>query len=522
MINTLIVDDEYLLRKGLIALIDWQTLGFQVVGEASDGSEAADFIENNPVDLVISDIRMPILSGIDLMRSVRERKKDVKFIILSGYDDFSYAQSALKYGAVSYVLKPFEEEEMVAELMKVKNDMERISRAEKERTELETAALNAFLLALVSNKVDKELFESNSSKLPINFPCEEYQVMVLELNLKSVLNSPEAEAFIKTLIRVFKANYQGEALFQTSECNKSLCEIIYMLNGRTCIDSANEMIRNLQTLLNDSEITKYNIGVGLEVAGFDKVSQSYRDAKEALDFKISFGNKSVIYYKNIQESKRSPFHYPLDLELKIFEALQLKTQQKLEIYINDFFEHIKSSASNIKTIRQSAIQLISSYKHQNGIEDNDLELCEMITGFDDVDEIKEYLTHIFMSYLSEKAAESGKKGKKLIDDVKEYVSIHYSERITLEEISRIFFISRSYFCRVFKEYTGINFYNYLNDFRIEKAKFLLKNSYYKNYEICEMIGFENSSYFNQLFKKVTGMTPCEYRDADCVPLTFAG
>ncbi|RCX17531.1 two-component system response regulator YesN [Anaerobacterium chartisolvens] len=516
MINTLIVDDEILLRKGLIALIDWKALGFQITGEASNGLEANEFIENNAVDLVISDIRMPIVSGIDLMRSVRERQKDIKFIILSGYDDFSYAQNALKYGAVSYVLKPFEEEEMVAELQKVKNDIEQSAREERKRTELEATAVDVFLSMLLNNKVDKVSFESNLSRLPIKFSGEEYQVMVLELNLTGILDKPAASPLIQRLTGILKSNYQGEALL-IPDYNKPVYEIVYILNGRSCIGSANNIVRDLQALLKNSGITKYSIGIGSGVEGFEKVSQSYRNAKEALDFKISYGNKSVIYYTDIHESRNSSCHYPVELEFKIFEALRLKTSQKIELYIDDFFKHIKNSATNIKTIRQAVFKLISFCKHQPGTEYCNFDLSEiipLITGYNDIDIIKEYVRHIFLDELSETGNESCNKRKKLIDDVKKYVGLHYSERITLEEISKTFFISKSYFCHVFKEHTGMNFYNYLNDFRIEKAKSLLKNTYYKNYEISEMIGFENSSYFNQLFKKVTGMTPCEYRDAE--------
>jgi Response regulator containing CheY-like receiver domain and AraC-type DNA-binding domain len=510
MIQTLIVDDEELLRKGLIASMDWEALGFEIAGEALNGCEAQAFIESHPINLVISDIRMPLMDGVELMKSTMSRGKEIEFVILSGHDDFAYAQSAIRYGAASYVLKPFDIEEMEAELLKVKSKLETKAEGERIKNDLRTVARESFLKKLLENEITEEEYAADVRNIDVRFENEDFQVVVFQIDPSKT--SVAENVYIKDISDIFLENCSGEVLVDRSFGESS--RLILIANGWKGIEGLDGFLETLRSSFCDD--IGYSIGIGDKIKGAANVSCSYREANEALAYKLAYGSRTEVYYKDIKKFSGTFGTYPLNLELKLFEAINQENVDAVKLAVDEFFKSLCCSpVINLRSVKQSVYELLVSFKHRYYFNTKDFSLYQPFSALDDLnnlDDIHTYTTAIFLEHFPNQADDNHKRSRKLIDDVKRYVDSNYLNKITLEDISTKFFISKSHFCRTFKDMAGLNFYQYLNFVRIEKAKLLLKNSYYKNYEISEKIGFENTSYFNHLFKKMTGMTPYEYRE----------
>ncbi|HEY5587175.1 MAG TPA: response regulator [Ruminiclostridium sp.] len=518
MIRTLIVDDEELLRKGLIALIDWQSIGFEIVGEAGNGLEALELIKKNPVDVIVVDIRMPIIDGIGLMKKIKEDLINVRVIVLSGYDDFKYAQSAISCGASAYILKPAEEEEVMKALLTVKEEiLKELSEKESKRN-LKDSAKNNFLNRLLEGNISQEQYSSSIEELNINFIEEYFCIALIMLDHKKKLKAISTEfnllknEIFKKCKDIFYISYSGELFLNNTG------DIIVIFSGEESIYGKDDFLQEVRSFLFNSYKVTCTIGIGLKSKGPGSISKSYFESSEALKYRITFGRNMVIDYSRILGMAKYILKYPLNLEVQIINSITTGNEANIKKYVEMFFEDIFNnrvlSCDSIKPLLQELLISIKRYfKWQKSTHISDLQgVIDDVNSYNDMKEVETHIIDLLIKICIENMDYNNTSGKKIVDDVKKYVNENFAAKISLEDISEKFYISKSHFCRVFKEIEGVNFNKYINFVKIEKAKEMLKGSFHKNYEICEELGFKNTSHFNQLFKKVTGMTPIEYKN----------
>lgn len=512
MMNVLIVDDEELLRKGLRTLVSWEKFGCRVVGEASNGVEALEFINGNEVHIVITDIRMPVMDGLELMKEIYSRYQHIKVIIVSGYADFAYAKTAIQYNACCYVLKPIDEDEINEAVLHAKNNVEQAQEIEtmqkqiKEnllQTMIEDSSIygNNYKTLLKGIDLDLDLYKDYFCVSIGTIKNQDYKV--------DSFNQQEVMKYMKDLINLHDS---GEVFFINPY---QFCIILgytqHYFEEKTIFTKIIDMLETRENVL-------CAIGVGRLYDHINDIPKSYTEAKKALKYSINYKNSTVIHFEKIMHNKYVGYEYPLEEEGILLKEIIGGQSQSIHEALNNFFsklyvsKHI--SIDSIKAIIIELIITIKRYLTQYKLEEelNYNKIFEMIWEENNIKNIELNLHNKLVKANNIIIRSKCANTHYMIERAKAYVEAHFADKFTLDDVVKEVFVSKSYFCKIFKEKTGVSFGNYLNDFRIEKAKILLRDTEYKNYEISLKVGFEDSSYFNHLFKQKVGITPVEYRN----------
>lgn len=417
-LSILVVDDEYLVRVGIRQTINWEAYNFQIIGEASNGEEGLAIAKAQKPDIVITDIRMPFMDGLEFMAKLREAGLTSKIIVLSGYDEFDYARTALKFGASNYLLKPIENQQLIETVLQVGKAIreERAKNMEYNRLKKELPTLQKqFLLDLLQGRLTEE--EKINEK--INF---------LRIPL-------DTQALIIVVLRVDDVHL----LIQTRSAKKltAVMEEINRLFEQQVMGT-----EGYRGLLLDTEAGELVAILELPERTADQVAK----LKEVLKKFIGF--------------------LPTQQEFDLTVSIGISAPFQGAVGMHDGYQEALTSANT---------KFVPGTNSVTYIEDEGVQDCHSVV----------------------KAAVA-------------YLKKNYRQNITVEMAARELLVSPSYLMHLFKEELGKTFVECLTEYRIEKAKELLKENKYRVYEVCTEVGYQDPKYFSQLFKKVTGLSPSDY------------
>lgn len=488
MWKIMLVEDEALLRKALKKIIT-QNPDYEICHEAANGYAALDYLQEHKVDIIISDIRMPAMNGLDLIEKVYELGYSVKTIVLSGYDDFEYARHMLKYDAFSYLLKPVVPEELLECLSSA---CEKIRQQENKKSILKSHAFQNFQehgYAHFTSEIPGSLL--NSRRLTVY--CIDFEA------------SPEKEKLIQW-------QFDLERILYPSCCFWLDSYLYVVLDSASPDNDPAESLIEMQSYFEEQH-TEICIGVGLSAPSIMQVSASMEQAKAALHFYPQLPLGDVIYYERISKLEAGFTSYPLAAEKNILSAVISPARLSIHPYIQDIQEHLSSQSTELAY--QNLTELIFSCKHEltpykipADWESLYYAARARLPWQQILAQLEETLT-LFHMHLTENRSSAHTPA---MVKARQYIREHATEPLTLDEVAGCCYLSKSHFCKMFKAESGSTFKAYLNQIRIELAKEYLETTSMKNYEIAAAIGFEDASYFNELFKKKYGMTPTEYRN----------
>ena len=502
--KVIIVDDEPIVREGLKAIIDWNAYDFIVCDEASDGEEGyVKIMKHNP-DLVIMDIKMPEMTGIELTEKLVANGYSGKIIILSGYSDFTYAQSALRLGVVSYLLKPVEEQELITIVEEVKQKIENdyISSLYSKLSSSDAK------ITLLSNILTKTLHiaEQNLRSYGINTDANLFQLILIEYDLCTVPFS--------TLLNEWKSILETQNRY-VIPIEK---HIVILLIGQLSIDYFhNHLLKQSEELLNNN--AKPFILIGKKTTCFSDLPNQYTQYKSIMQRQFFFRTESFLLdvfglESEIDQTKKYTFDIINTIE-SLFESIKSNQLYKIYETIDNLFIHLKykelAPEQAIQIIINCILQLkilldktyditLASFQATTII--NNICKCEYLIQIADM--LKTEITS-FCKTLPESSEPT------VMQKVLNYLDLHYNENIKLEQISQLFNYNPSYLGRIFHETTGEYFNAYVDKLRLEQAKELLKNSKLKNSEIAIHVGYQNTDYFYKKFKAFTGKSPNEFK-----------
>ncbi|BBI31254.1 response regulator transcription factor [Cohnella abietis] len=536
MIKLMIVDDESIIRKGIRTSIDWWALQVEIVGEARNGKQALELVEQLKPDIVLTDIRMPHMDGLEFAQQLKQQFPYIKIIILSGYDDFNYARKALKIGVTEYLMKPVGAEELTALVSRIGAEIAE----EKRQNEKEQS--NQFLMRenfpLIQRKWlnrllkgetrinDAMLDKANQLRIPLDGP--EYGVVVVDVD-DFRLNTEHVSDREKELIHYSINNIVEEvfsSVFLCTACHSDFDNINVLLNANMqnkhrimeCCNEAQRCIARYMKL-------SVTIGVGNYVSQLSEIQESYRQAVYAMQCKVYRGKGQIIAYHEVEseiqgESSKRAVLLPSEDEKELLEYLSTMDKEKIdELLENRFTQFAQSFVSyeNIKNISLKWVILAIAHLEQMGIDLSGSKQLVLnpyteIEKYETTDDIQRWLGGLFTLFIDSIAAYKNVRYKNIVSVAIKYIQEHYSEEIRLEDISAQVFVTPNYFSRIFKEETGQHFTEWLNKYRVEKAKILLKDVSAKIYEVAERVGYNDYKYFTHIFKKATGLTPKEYRN----------
>lgn len=533
MVKVLIVDDEAIVRIGLKSMIDWESHGFQLIGEANDGRRALEIFRQNQPEIVITDLKMPVMDGLQLIRRLKELSAHCRVIVLSSYDDFSLVKEAMKLGAVDYLLKlEMEPDQLLEALVGFREAIlqERAEQTEQAQIdqELQTniSVLRRVFLRdmLCNNDCCGEKLRQGLTRLGIHLNPKRIYCLVLRIGnayrleeMNTEVNDSTQNAILNICEEVIGDDHLGYC-FPMKEA-----EFVLLLSPKRASEKMEDIIadcRKLLTILEQYLGLTVVIGIGDEAKSFDDLRLAYQQANEAIQYRFFKENDQIILWPKVKSfpSPRDTYsvlHYRYQIE-KAFAQDQVDDLCScLDLIINDFEQlHLSQEACCHGALELLSIicELVDRY----GLKPEEIltssyqtyqELLQMVNLSQVLawlQKLKKDLTHFLQT-------EEARNYPRVIAEAKRYIREHYTEQISLPEVAATVGLTPSYFSTVFKEHLGMSFSAYLTVVRIERAKELLKDTHYRVYEISHMVGYSNQYYFNRLFKKMVGVTPLDFR-----------
>lgn len=507
--NVLIADDEKIVLEGLKYIIDWNSLGFTICQTASDGEDALDKILSLKPDLVLMDIRMPKMNGIEVVQAAVEQGYTGKFIILSGVTDFKLAQTAMRYGVDFYLTKPIDEDELEQAVTTVYDLIQTETKNQNFYKQYRDKAKQGILQEIMENTCDYSKLDFNDLHLNANI----YQVISYE-NYNQDYFYPTWN--FADLMRV--TNHDNNT-FDIIELNQRK---IILLKGDFAISKFEDLLSHYRIApQKGSPFDSVFLAYGQKVSRVRDIHISFADVCHLCDRRFFCEeNQHIIGYETLYNTPENPTHItrgmtPAYAE-KFINFIQSHNQTLITETLRELSDTLRYSAEEITTIKHFLIDLyiLVKQKIMQLYPNVDIPFLANASAIDLLE--RKYYLYEIIKFLAEQFdmwthSVGFSSGENVMDEVLYYIHHNYKENLKLENIAPLFGYSSSYLGKVFSKKLGINFNSYVDQVRIDEAKKLLSQEALKVYEIAEQVGYSNVDYFHKKFKKYEGTSPAEYR-----------
>ena len=533
MTKILLVDDERMIRKAIANSIDWPRHGVQIVADVANGEEALLVMGKEIIDIVITDIRMPVMDGLKLAEAIRTNYPKTRIIILSGYDDFEYARTAIKQGVQDYLLKPVSEEELIPSIRRLEKEIG--NEYENEREIFLSKKLLQENKVLICTKVIQDIVDgrsgpeilSRAKKLGMNLEGPSFGVILISADNYNVkYNSLEGEhpqlqrfAIYNVFEELFHERLAGTVAYSGDE------EVIAIFSSPRFMKTRmyevlNDIIKTIEEVLEVS----VSMAVGSEVGTMAEVPRLYKEAVAASKQNFYTGKSQVCIGDKEDERKEQNWLYKrADYEREFIKVLGKGSYEgMIAIWqkIAKFFESEKASAEVVKDAcirlcKDMFVHLIDlgiNVKDEGDSSDEDYYYVNEIQKKKFFADVSEYMELVIKDVHEKIAQVAEKKYSYMVRLAMSYLEENHSKDISLTEVADVIGVSANYFSKIFKKEVGINFVDWFNQLRIERAKDILLKNTYKVYEVAEMVGYSEYKYFITMFKKYTGKTPKQFRE----------
>lgn len=527
----MLVDDEEEVRKAIIRNMDWEELGFTVVGDAENGEDALEKLEQLEPDVVITDIRMPYMDGLTLTARIREKYPSMKILIFSGYDDFEYAKQAIKLNVAEYILKPVNSEELSVILKRIRVSLDEEIEQRRDIDSLRSSYLGSlpilrelFLNNLVHGTADMETAAQR---------FDEYGISILEARkwLAAVIHVGQVEQSETKELSMHQELIPISVRGLVEDCLQTYCRhaVFTSPEGITVIAAIDE--NNTQTgLINlfhdickesrrvlEIDIT---IGVGHSCEALQEIGEAYRSAVDALGYRAIVGGGKTIYINDVEPVSRGKLRLDVRDEEELTAAIKFGSAQdigdmlrKLSACMEDVKVHARQYQLYMLSIANCLFRLMQQYDlDMNEMFDSKEQYEDILAGICRREEFADRIIPVACRMNEAMNRERDNTTRRVMDQAKEYVREHYAEPdLSVETLCRHLHMSPAYFSTVFKKETGQSYVNYLTEVRLKKAVELLNETDDKTYMIAQKVGYQEQNYFSYVFKKKYGVSPTKYR-----------
>ncbi|MFD0697618.1 response regulator [Paenibacillus sp. GCM10027628] len=530
MPNLLIVDDEGIFRKGIQVMIAEMQADWVVIAEAMDGVDALEKIEQQQPDLIITDIKMPRMDGIQLQYIIKERYPHISCVVMSGYNDFQYARESLRLGAKDYLMKPFEREELYQLLGKLQEEWGHgkellESKRMVEDRQVQSQVRQQVLAGLLNGSIhhaEAELLEN----VGIQFPYPYISCLIAKLDRDSVTD----ERFYQldpSLFSIYMQQFIQESIDSTLRGHVFIMndiEVVALVNdvdtelSSAKIERLTDQIRKEIRGLSNFTIT---FGLGSPVKDLESISRSYKEAGLALLYRLVIGGDRLLSSETVAEIKMEKMEWQSADWHTLNQSVQEGNLADVELQVREFVTSLCSKWKNPEIIHQQICKMLLHFYElavnlavvNQWLQDTDVKhvLLE-IYSFSSSKELIERCQKLLGDLSVCIANRQRKFIASPIESVVRYVEEHFAEPITLNTMAEFVYLSPSYLSSLFKSKQGQSFIDFLTEKRIEKAKHMLLYSDEKIQVISDSTGFTNIRHFNRVFKTLTNRTPSEFRD----------
>lgn len=513
--NIFVVDDEKAVRDYIVSLPEWGQLGCKIIGQAADGLEAYEALtemrERMP-DILISDIRMPVMDGLELVRRVLEKSPDMKVIFLTAFSEFDYAKQAVKLGVSDFITKPFHESELLDSVKWIKEH-----RMDRQNTELirQEEWIQTLLNPDLSERAKTAALDQPELLLK--------SAVFLSIEIDNVdFLDYTGKPFSKLTLRekIFEAMSFCPFPYWSALSQSGVYLVLFVPRSLPQDDTALEAMDVARRILESSnETLGFSVSIGIS-DGLDSVlelSRGFEEAKRCLDYRMLIGRKSIIAYpamRSLEEQKRAQMEIN---HTELVETLRKGEADLIPDYLRNLNRTFLLEGLNKKRIQEECMEMVAvtgktllAFGLQPSPEET-LAVRKSVLSFTILSDLMAFMERFLERTAAAIGAAKQKTSIHLIDRVTTFIEQRYMEDITLQLLADELFINYSFLSRQIKKETGHNFRDLLWAHRVEMAKIKLATTSLKHYEVAYAVGFKDPAHFSQLFKKLTGKSPGEYK-----------
>ncbi|WP_338555441.1 response regulator [Paenibacillus sp. KS-LC4] len=541
MLNVIIVDDELLMRIGLKSMINWEEYGFYIAGEAANGKEALELAAQLSPDLIITDIKMPVMDGLELIRQVSQLLPSCQFVILSCLDEFQYAKEAVRLGAVDYLIKSDMKQQQLLDVLSVAK--------KKSEWLLHNSGGAVFKqhykegIGYMKESVFKELFSgfrneeeivSRSEALGISLVQGSMVLIKLRIDRFESIRQKYVEqdekllryAVVNMMEELIPRKWRKEVIVESSSEyllimnmpekegmpeNQSLLSHEEVLP----IERLNKLFASISGAMKDYLNISLSIGISGIAAGFNGLRKAYQEADKALRllFFESTGNVSYFEGGSIRQRNNDSFVLGREEESR-FRRLIEEDEAGAQAYLEQLRKKVDAEGVTENAIRKLNIRLLTLINScfpsipETGI--RGYTPYELLFQEERLNGLHELVLHYLQQCLAHNQS-TDNRNQSYAEQASEIIMNHYAEELSLQSVASQINVNPSYLSRIFKQETGSNFVSFLTRVRMDRALYFLRGKNMKVYEVAGLVGYPNTAYFSKLFKKVIGVTPEEYR-----------
>ena len=529
MLKVILVDDEPYILQGLQVLIDWESGGFEIAALCHNGKEALNFLKENHVDLVITDIKMPEMTGLELLETVKKEKiSDAEFILLTGYDDFAYTQRAIRNGCLDYILKPVIEEELISVLRKVTNLNKESVILKRDREKMEDAYLARVIRHLVRGKFNDEDIEYANKHLQLSGNLRFISIEFLRKDYDD--DSDESDDYdlstvqrqlynaCREVLKEYADHFTLDINFDTENYNVGFIYTENMASMRDMTEEEflNALVRKVEVLI----IKPVRVLCGKLVPDVLSLSKSY-DSCRRLRSIAGFHNKRKLYFYEDTQTAHSSIVLCKTTIDEIISSIVKNDSQMIVSGIEKLYEELQGKEGSGRAFDLNINYLLFQLIHlASELDDsvNQEEIIQYISAKTSEDAfVRGSYQHMkkfaleYAAYLSElrKSISHG-----ILALVETEIRDNYADNISLKYLGDKYHINSSYLGQVFSKKYGMSFKNYLTNYRIKEAAKQIINTDKKINRIAEDVGYKDSDYFIRKFIEIMGCTPSKYRKSN--------
>lgn len=531
-----LVEDEYIVREGIKNNIDWEKNGYDFCGEASDGELAFPMISEKRPDIVITDIRMPFMDGIELSRMIKEEYPEIKIIILSGHEEFEYAKAAIQIGVEEYLLKPINGDELlqvvnrVAQKIKEENES-RETLQEGEGDENFEYAKRQLLSSLIDDNASLSDAMEQGKKIHLNLMAQCYNIMMLKLQRKN-----KEQGFSQRILELYKTmedtlkEQDGQSImFDRAPEGKV---ILFMGSGEEEIRRNMDVFAGqFREILPEYEDVTYFGSVGVPVMRLRELGESYEAASHGFSYRFLTEPNQIVDNHTVFDQTRNEKKFSCSIgsvdiqnldKQKIEIFLKGGEMDEIHFFVEEYMKNTGDAGKNSMIFRQYIVMdmffaashfltQITDGREQLGEPFESPEQMQKIVS--DLEATVVYIKELFTKVMQVRDAQTTEHNSDVVENAKKYISENYhDEELTLNTVAHEVNVSPNHLSAMFSQKTGQTFVKYLTDVRMHRAKELLKCTSKRSNEICEEVGYRDPHYFSHLFKKNVGCSPIQYRE----------
>ena len=535
-IKVFLVEDEMVIRRGIKNSIDWEKEGYIFCGEASDGELAYPMIIKEKPDILITDIRMPFMDGLELCKLVKKELPNIKILILSGYDEFDYAKEAIRLGVTEYLLKPISSGKLLEALNGVsesirreKEDKDLVRKYMEEMRENTEHEKQKFFEQMIAGNLSMADALETGKKYEMNLSAGMYNLLLFRFTLGEE-NRKSGELLGEAEYAIEKLTESLEYVFEFQRGVEGWAFLLMADNEEQMSERVKELSKDLEEIMKNYSTIAYFGGIGQPVARLRELEESFREAERALAARFTMELNRIISVEDIRMAQNVDTLD--DIEITSFGEIE-KTRTMLEkflnngaedeidefvdVYINELpEENLKSVLMRQYIIMDAYIVMMSFCEKIEGIEGEmqaqSEELKNSMKTSQTLEEIKNYIRMLLKKIIGVRDTISGRRYSDIIEIAKDQIRKTYmSDEISLNTIAAEVGMSPSYFSSIFSKEMGKTFVEYLTEIRMDRAKELLMCSSMKTSEIGYEVGYKDPHYFSYIFKKTQNCTPKEFR-----------